>query len=186
MIFFWWKVKKTNSCFTSSLRGKRSCHKVSVGEPAQGSFARGQFWVRELWLGGMLGVQYLLAELEGNSWTLKKLGLVRAPGMKAKQVQQQLSGQGMFPTSITFGDGYLWLGHRWRGQRRAIVFVNCRTPWTNGLLNMRCTLESISASVLNLPQDSKQNFFLFTWRHCGWLITAVIVFWWSLLPGQLW
>ena len=72
-------ASESKDSWTLSLRGRRSRNKVSVGEPAEGSFALIQSWLREFWLWGMLAVRYLLAELVGDRCTFNQplLGLVR-------------------------------------------------------------------------------------------------------------
>ena len=124
--------------WTLSLRGRRSRNKVSVGEPAEGSFAQYSTFADST-----------CSCSSGWHWINQKLsgGFFHFFGLEISTLQNvfnviELVGIG----NDHFWRSMSWPKKRWRAQRSAINIANCRYPWTNWVLNAKCACKSLSAS----------------------------------------
>ena len=116
--------------WTLSLRGRRSRNKVSVGEPAEGSFVFA------------IGVCVLC---RACIWCLCAKYLPWGSLLVMHVVSFDCIGCSFIQWYVLFANTnhehqqwLFWLKWRLRMQQNAICIVTCRSPWTNWLLNALC------------------------------------------------
>ena len=116
-----WKV-----LWTLSLRGRRSRNKVSVGEPAEGSFACFGAWI-------------LIEHISKKSLCTMCVCVCRLCGWWCGSFSKICTAAETTRLWHFFWQTMnqwwmFWLIKRWRAQRTVVIIVNCRIPWTNWIL----------------------------------------------------
>ena len=139
-----WKV-----WWTLSLRGRRSRNKVSVGEPAEGSFARFRQHHVNCFVGVCVRMSHSFMQMpEGGGALMTSVSSsFLLPWCTCNAFKHNCTSTCNF--IYNFQRWMSRFDQRWRAQRSAISIVNCRIPWTDRNLNAYCAFGiSLTACLL--------------------------------------
>ena len=150
-----WKSGPKSS--PNRLRGRRSRNKVSVGEPAEGSFTRISNFTtvnsRKVCLQSQIcsqGRREALWCILQHGWLCCWFIWLCAEPCQKKRLHNilclhirkpnQLERVELYDLSYNFQRGMSRLKYRGRAQQSVISNVNCKIPWVMSILNVHCTL----------------------------------------------